>query len=206
MDSQDVRQAWAELAGEYSPEYYAYYGPDEKSDAVLEALGRHLDRDAAVLELGCGSGRHLAHLADHGFADLSGVDINPQAFEVMAEQYPDLAADGTLHCGSLEEVLADFEDDAFDAVYSVETLQHLPPDDVRVLEDVVRVTGEVLVTVENEEGAEGSGAGEYEVDYVRDGLPLYHRNWGRVFTDLGLRQVEMEPCDPDVARTFRVTS
>ena len=220
MDSHEVRKQWAERSGEYSPAYYAYYGPDETSEAVRAVVGRFLDRDARVLELGCSSGRHLAHLHEHGFDDLAGIEVNAAAFDVMRENYPDLAAAGTFYCDAIEDVVRDFEDDRFDAVYSVETLQHVHPDADWVFDELARVTGDLLVTVENEgdaadaagdadaDGADSPGGDDAGVDrpavnYVNDEFPLYYRDWHRVFTDLGFEQVLVERGDRDTLRAFR---
>ncbi|ELY80045.1 class I SAM-dependent methyltransferase [Natrinema gari] len=205
MNSNEVRRQWAERTGAYSPEYYAHYGPDKRSEAVRSRLERFVDRDAAVLELGCSSGRHLAHLHDHGFEDLHGIDVNDDAFDVMAETYPDLAADGTFHHDTIEAVIGDFADERFDAVYSVETLQHLHPDAEWVLGELTRITGDLLVTVENEGESDQSQSGEPDVSYVNDDFPLYHRNWNRVFTELGLREVDAESGTRDTVRAFRTS-
>lgn len=202
MDPEDVRQDWAERSGRYSPTYYADLGPNEVTETLAEALNHYIERDATVLEVGCGSGRHLAQLRDHGFRNLTGIDINDESFTVMAEQYPQLAETGTFHTGALEELLLDFEEDAFDVVYSVETLQHIHPDDAWVFEDLVRVTGNLLVTAENEGNSPDRGR-EREVSYVDDEFPLYHRNWKKIFTDLGCAQLIREPTARDTIRVFR---
>ncbi|MFC6613573.1 class I SAM-dependent methyltransferase [Halopenitus salinus] len=230
MNPADVHDQWASRSGEYSPQYYAYYGPDERSERVREVFDRVLERDASILELGCSSGRHLAHLYDAGFEDLSGIDLNDEAFEVMAEAYPELAEAGTFHVGSIEEIVSEFETDRFDAVYSVETLQHLHPDSEWVLEELCRITADLLVTVENEGDIEddaqddvgddaqgdlnadvendvenGSGTNAApEVNYVDEDFPLYYRDWNREFTELGLTQIEVRSGDRDVLRAFRV--
>ncbi|RLM63512.1 class I SAM-dependent methyltransferase [Halorubrum sp. Atlit-8R] len=205
MEPNAVRDSWTNRAGEYSPRYYAHYGPNETSERIREALTARLDRDAAVLELGCGPGRHLDHLAAHGFDDLSGVDINADAFDAMRETYPDLAADGTFHCGAIEDLVGEFDDGAFDAVYSVETLQHLHPDVEWVFDEIARITDEVLVTAEIEEPVRGAEAADPDVNYVDDETPLYYRDWGEVFTSLGLVEVDVVRGDRDTTRTFRVT-
>ncbi|WP_135851317.1 class I SAM-dependent methyltransferase [Halorussus salinus] len=151
MNSDEVRKRWAERSGEYSPSYYAYYGPNETSEMILDLLDSFVGSDAAVLELGCSSGRHLAHLREHGFEDLHGVEINDEAFDVMADAYPDLAETGTFHHGAIEEVAPEFPDRRFDAVFSVETLQHIHPDDEAVFGELARITDDALVTVENED-------------------------------------------------------
>jgi SAM-dependent methyltransferase len=199
VDSNEVRRQWADRSGEYSPEYYAYYGPDETSETIRAIFEDHLDRDARVLELGCSSGRHLAHLAEHGFENLAGIEINAEAFETMDDTYPDLAADGTFYCDAIEDVITEFPDDRFDAVFSVETLQHIHPDADWVFAELARITADLLVTVENE-GDEGD---EADVNYVHDDFPLYYRDWNRVFTDRGFEQIDANPGERDTVRAFR---
>ena len=197
MDSHDVRQEWADRSGEYSPTYYAHYGPDATSELVQSRLDEYVSVDARVLEVGCGVGRHLAELAQTGYTDLTGVDVNADALDVLADTYDALAATGTFHAESLETYLTHVEEDAFDAVFSVETLQHIHPDAEWVFEELVRVTEDLLITVENESGTDGT------VNHVDDGLPLYYRDWHRVFTELGLCEVAMTERKRDTARVFR---
>ncbi|WP_436924230.1 class I SAM-dependent methyltransferase [Halosimplex amylolyticum] len=207
MDSNDVRRQWEGRSGEYSPEYYAYYGPDETSESVLDLLTQHVAHEASVLELGCSSGRHLAHLLDGGFEDLSGIELNEEAFDVMAEQYPDLWDTGTFYADSIEALVDDFATDRFDAVYSVQTLQHIHPDAEWVFEEIARITDELLVTVEIESAAADADRVENEddpdVNYVRDEFPLYYRNWKDIFADLGFEQVDRRDGKRDTVRAFR---
>jgi len=203
MDPDDVREDWADRSGKFSPAYYAEIGPNEVSRTLVDVLEFYADDDAAILELGCGSGRHLAHLRAHGFENLAGIDINDEAFDVMADFYPDLAESGTFHVGALEDLLPEFPDDAFDVVYSVETLQHVHPDDEWTFAEVARVTADLLVTAENEGNSPDRGRGEAAVSYVDDEFPLYHRNWKDVFSELGFAQVVHEPTARDTIRAFR---
>jgi SAM-dependent methyltransferase len=208
VNPDEVRRRWAERSGEFSPDYYAHYGPDETSDRLLDVLDSTVGRDASVLELGCSAGRHLAHLARHGYERLHGVDINEEAFAVLRESYPELADVGTFHARAIEDVLPQFRDDRFDAVYTVETLQHIHPDDEWVFADVLRVASDLVVTVENEgpHGAEdGDVASDAErppVNYVNDDFPLYYRDWDAVFTGLGLTAGRVEATDRDTLRAF----
>ena len=204
VDADAVRRQWADRSGEFSPAYYAHYGPNRTSEVLLDVLDRFVGREAAILELGCSSGRHLSHLHRHGFDNLAGIEINEDAFDVMADAYPDLAARGTFYPGAIEEVVDRFEDGCFDAVYSVETLQHLHPETDWVFESLARITDDLLVTVENE-GGDSTGEGDCEpgVNYVNGDVPLYYRNWNRIFTDLGFEQVAVKSGDRDTVRTFR---
>lgn len=202
MDPHHVRRQWAERTGEYSPTYYAHHGPNRTSESLRETIERHVGREAAVLEVGCSAGRHLAHLHRHGFEDLTGVDVNADALDVLAETYPALADAGTFHAAAVEDVATEFADDRFAATYSVETLQHLHPDADATFAELARITDSLLVTVENEgeTGDDGSGPA---VTFVDDDLPLYHRNWADVFTDLGFVQVDVSVGERDTMRTFR---
>ncbi|WP_137289169.1 class I SAM-dependent methyltransferase [Natronorubrum halophilum] len=205
MNSNEVRRQWATRSGEYSPAYYAYYGPDETSESIRGILERFVDRDASILELGCSSGRHLSYLSEHGFEDLTGIEVNEDAFDVMRESYPDLAANGTFYHDAIEDVVRDFDDGQFDAIYSVETLQHIHPDVEWVFEELSRVAGDLLITVENESKIEtdSSRSAEFEVNYVNDDFPLYYRDWNRVFTELGFDEIDAESGKRDTVRTFR---
>ena len=205
MNPDAVRDSWTNRTGEYSPAYYAHYGPNETSALIRETLVEHLDRDASVLELGCGSGRHLDHLAAHGFEDLSGVDINAAAFEEMRDAYPELAAEGTFHCGAIEDVVGGFDDGAFDAVFSVETLQHLHPDVEPAFEEIARITDDLLVTAEIEAPRRGPASPPPDVNYVDDETPLFYRDWGEIFTSFGLVEIDVVRGERDTTRTFRTS-
>lgn len=197
MEASAVLEAWQGRTGAYSPAYYAYFGTDEVSDAVLDALDATVGRDASVLELGCSAGRHLAHLHAAGYRDLTGVEINPTAREVLTDAYPALAAAGTFHFDAIEAVVTEFATGGFDAVFSVETLQHIHPDHAWVFEEVARVADDALVTVELEADDDGSGT------LVDGAVPIYHRDWRSVFTDLGLVEVDSTGVKRDTLRVFR---
>ncbi|WP_135805469.1 class I SAM-dependent methyltransferase [Halorussus marinus] len=203
MDPEDNHRYWADRTEEFSPEYYAQIGPNEVSETLASVLDHYVEEDAAILEVGCSSGRHLAHLLDRGFENLTGIDINDESFDVMAEYFPAVADAGEFHTGPIEELLPTFDDAAFDVVYSVETLQHVHPENTDVFEDLARVTGDLLVTAENEGNSPRRGREGAEVSCVRDDFPLYHRNWKEVFSELGLAQLLCDPGKRDTVRVFR---
>ncbi len=203
MHPEDVRKDWATRSGKFSPSYYAQLGPNKVSETLATVLSHYAHDDAAILEVGCGSGRHLEYLRNVGYENFTGIDINDESFDVMAEQYPELEETGTFHASALEDILPELSTDAFDVVYSVETLQHIHPEDKWVFEELARVSADLLITAENEGNSPERGRGETDVSYVDDEFPLYHRNWKRVFTDLGLAQLLREPTSRDTIRVFR---
>lgn len=196
-DAEAVLQGWSNRTGAYSPDYYAYYGSNDTSELLREVFDATVGSDATVLELGCSSGRHLAHLHEHGYDHLFGIDINADAFAVMERAYPELAATGTFYPDAIEDVVTEFEDGQFDAVYSQEALQHVHPDHAWVFEEVARIARDVLVTVEMEGDDDGT------VTYVNDDFPLYHRDWNGVFTELGFVEADSRGIDQDTFRVFR---
>ncbi len=204
MDPTEVRREWAERAGAYSPAYYAYHGPDSRSEAVREVLERVLEPGAAVLELGCGSGRHLAHLLENGFTEVTGIELNDDARAVMRDTFPDLAATGTFHFAPIEETIRELPTDGFDAAFSVETFQHLHPESGWVFDELIRVTSGLVITVENEGPAEETRRREESPNYVNGEVPLYYRNWERVFSDRGLVEIESRRLDRNTVRVFRI--
>lgn len=204
MNRDEVRQEWADRSGRFSPTYYAHLGPNGVSETLGNVLAHYAEQTAPILEVGCGSGRHLEHLRRQGFENLTGIDINENAFDVMAEHYPRLAETGTFHAGSIEDVVPSIADGAFDVVYSVETLQHVHPDAEWVFEDLVRISADFLVTAENEGNGPDRGSESGDVNYVEDEFPLYYRDWKSVFTNLGAVQLLEEPTPRDTIRVFRV--
>lgn len=203
MDSDAVLEGWLNRSGEYSPDYYAHYGPSATSELIHEVFDATVGQEATVLELGCSSGRHLARLHEQGYDDLSGVDINTDAFAVMKRTYPNLAATGTFYFDAIENVVTEFEDGQFDAVYSVETLQHIHRDNEWVFEHVGRIANDVLVTVELEGGADKDRSSDSTVTYLNDDLPLYYRDWNHVFAECGFFEVDSRQIDRDTLRVFR---
>ncbi|WP_323172185.1 class I SAM-dependent methyltransferase [Natrialba sp. PRR66] len=214
MNVTDVHDRWESRSGAYSPEYYAYYGPNATSEAIRRTLARFVDPDATVLELGCSSGRHLAHLHDHGYENLFGIDINETAFDVMQRHSPDLFAAGTFYCCPIERLARSVSADRFDVVYSVETLQHVHPDNEWVFDELARVAGTTLLTAENEgqrptrdesSSTPPADSSASEIRHV-DGVPLYVRDWTQVFTDRGLHPAECEQTELErhTLRAFRV--
>lgn len=200
MDADEVREQWSGRETAYSPEYYAYYGPDDRSELIRAHLDGIVEPDDAVLEVGCSSGRHLWNLHEHGYTDLHGIEINDEAIEVMASAYPGLAAAGTFYLDAVENVVREFAEDRFGAVYAVETLQHIHPDDDWVFAELARITEEVLVTAENEDDGDPG-----TVTNV-DGVPLYFRQWDRVFEDLGFVEVDSRKLERATMRVFRPDS
>lgn len=68
----------------------------------------------AVLEIGCGTGRALAYLAERGVR-ATGVDMSPVMVDAVRDRWGDRAS---FHCAEVLEFLGDHEE-RYDAVYSI---------------------------------------------------------------------------------------
>ncbi|MFE6769149.1 class I SAM-dependent methyltransferase [Streptomyces fimicarius] len=74
-----------------------------------------LGEPGSVLEIGCGTGRALAHLAERG-VEATGVDLSPVMVGKIRERWKETGA--RFECAEVLAFLAD-HDDTYDAIYSV---------------------------------------------------------------------------------------
>jgi SAM-dependent methyltransferase len=111
---------------------------------LLQVLGKYLGRDSAeprrILDVGCGTGTMLSHLASFGKAQ--GVDIDEEAVGYCLER-------GLTDVRLGEAAKLPFDDGSFDLVTALDVVEHLD-DDVGALREMRRVLrpgGRILVTV-----------------------------------------------------------
>jgi SAM-dependent methyltransferase len=88
-----------------------------------EALRRFLGPDTRVLDIGCGTGRVMEHLAPW-CREVHGIDISERMVAGGRERLAHLP-NLQFHHGNGYD-LAGFEDGSFDVVYSIVALQHMP--------------------------------------------------------------------------------
>ncbi len=94
-----------------------------------------LDRDLAVLEVGCNIGNQLECLQDAGFTRLTGIELQPNAAAKARQRLP--AAD--IHVGSAFAL--PWPDASFDLVFTSGVLIHIAPDDLpRAMAEIHRVS------------------------------------------------------------------
>jgi methionine biosynthesis protein MetW len=98
----------------------------------LEVIANLVPQGARVLDLGCGTGELLAYLRDHRNCTGYGVELDDANLLACARRGVNVIQ------LNLEEGLALFEDNSFDVVLQLETLQHL-----RNAENMLRETARV---------------------------------------------------------------
>ena len=98
----------------------------------MELIADLVPKGSRVLDLGCGNGEFLAHLRDHRQCGGYGIEINDANVLACAQRGVNVIQ------LNLEEGLALIEDQSFDVVLQLDTLQHL-----RNTEKMLRETARV---------------------------------------------------------------
>jgi methionine biosynthesis protein MetW len=98
----------------------------------MELIAELVPPGSRVLDLGCGNGELLAHLRDHRQCSGYGIEIDDTNVLACTQRGVDVIQ------LNLEEGLAIFEDQSFDVVLQLDTLQHLRNAE-RMLRETARV-------------------------------------------------------------------
>lgn len=114
---------------ELKKEFYFSSGSKRCTELLNEMLKKQLGKslknfkDLRGLDFGCGVGRNTIHLAPY-FKEFVGLDISQKHLDLAEEMCKELKLDQTEFYASKENILLY---GTFDLVFSVITLQHIPP-------------------------------------------------------------------------------
>jgi methionine biosynthesis protein MetW len=108
----------------------------------LELIAQLVPQGARVLDLGCGNGELLAYLRDHRQCTGYGIEISDANVLACTQRGVNVIQ------LNLEEGLALFEDQSFDVVLQLDTLQHLRQTE-RMLLETARVGKAGIVSFPN---------------------------------------------------------
>jgi methionine biosynthesis protein MetW len=112
------------------------------NQAQLGLLANLVPQGARVLDLGCGDGELLAYLRDHKACTGYGIEIDDTAVHACTQRGVDVIQ------LNLDEGLQLFDDNSFDVVLQIDTLQHLRNAEV-MLRETVRVGKAGIVAFPN---------------------------------------------------------
>ena len=84
-----------------------------------------------ILDLGCGSGRHIVYLAKHDF-EVYGIDASPVGIDLAKRWMEDEKLTANLIIGNIYNKLP-YADAFFDAVISVQVIHHNTAENIRRL-------------------------------------------------------------------------
>jgi SAM-dependent methyltransferase len=119
------------------------------TERTLQGLHGHLiarlpslPRDAAILDVGCGTGAWLKRLSEDGFTNLWGIDRDLDGLGFAA---------ATTAAADLDQDQLPFGDRKFDLITAIEVIEHLenPGRLYRLLSQYLKSTGVALVTTPN---------------------------------------------------------
>lgn len=111
-----------------------------------------------VLDLGCGSGRHLVYLAEQGF-EVFGIDLAKKAIELAENWLHEKGLTAKLEVKSMFERLP-YEDDFFDAIISIRVINHGRIEGIRntirEMQRVLKPKGLIFIAVRRDRKARES--------------------------------------------------
>jgi tellurite methyltransferase len=135
---------WEQIYVEHGRVFAGVHEDIERITGLL--IDRHAER---VLDLGCGSGRHVVHFARSGFW-VHGLDESPEAVRLAREWLVAQGLQGEVQEGNIYEPLP-YHDAFFDAVVSIQVIHHARIAAIRQLVSeltrVLKQGGLVFVTV-----------------------------------------------------------
>lgn len=151
---------------------YERYDRDTSNANVAAYLIWRTFPVATSLDVGCATGFVVEALRELGI-DARGVDVSTYAVDHAA-----LGARGHIRRGDLRRGLP-FPDASFDLVTALETLEHLPPDDVpTAIAEIARVTGRWVLCTIPSFGPNPNGPGGWFQVKVRDDRVAYYESLG----------------------------
>ncbi|MBN2186831.1 MAG: class I SAM-dependent methyltransferase [Dehalococcoidia bacterium] len=170
---EELHQYWIHpWDGTNLPENYLKHG--ERSTFLLEIVDRCAEAGGTILEIGCNVGRNLNHLFIAGYTKLAAVEISKDTIDLMKQAYPEMARQVKIYNNPIEDVIVNFQDDAFDVVFTMAVLMHIHTDSEFIFSEMSRITKKYLITIEEERCMSWRH---------------FPRNYKNIFESLGMKQV-----------------
>lgn len=124
-----------------------FLDPQEDTEKVVNFFKKHGVKK--ILDLGCGTGRHVIYFAKNGFK-VYGIDIAEQGIKIAREWLKEEKLQADLRVGSIYKKLP-YRNGFFDAVISTNTIHHEKIENIRKaileIERVLKPKGLIFITV-----------------------------------------------------------
>ena len=153
-------------------------------------------RGERILDVGCGDGSFTEAIASQGYREIFGIDVQE---EWLTRFRARVAADARFHVMNMSASSMSFDDEFFDTILTIETIEHIPDLDGAASEmaRVIKPGGDLVLTCPNrwfpfENHGIRFGGREYSrrIPLLTYFPPLHDRlSLARVFTVNRLRKV-----------------
>jgi len=144
-----MSKQWDKIFKKYGK---VFIKPEENIPRVVRILKK--EKIKRVLDLGCGSGRHLVYLAKQGF-DVYGIDISETGIEIAKDWLKKEKLKADLKIGDIYKKLP-YKDNFFEAIICTNVLHHNKIEKIRKLikeiERVLAPRGLIYIVVREEIG------------------------------------------------------
>ena len=136
------------MASNFRSRIYGDYSSARKSPLVIDTVGefqsqKHYfnklirnhfpkDRNASILDMGCGHGSLIHFARKFGYENIRGVDISPQQVGVASRLFIE-----AIEQGDVMETLAKEPDESFDCLVAFDLIEHFNRDELIYLMDSV---------------------------------------------------------------------
>lgn len=115
------------------------------ADDEVKVTLKHLnDKNAKILEAGCGLGRVVKYLSDSGYKNVEGLEINEDSVTWLNNMYPELKI-------KQGDVLAmPYDKNSFDVVLSYGVIEHFPKGPqapVQAMYEILKPGGIAIITI-----------------------------------------------------------
>jgi len=119
----------------------------------FEYFKQYIQNNQNILDWGCGNGRLLNFLKDFNI-NYYGVDISNKLIETAKEKHKDLIKNKKAYFYSTYDKNKEFDNNFFDSVFMIASLNHLPTidDRIKILKQIhseMKETGKLMITVWN---------------------------------------------------------
>ena len=127
-----------------------YIQVDKSVPELFKEVMTYIGKNDPILEIGCNAGRSLNYLYEHGYRNLSGVEIGKEAVELMKTSFPDLYKNSRIIRGDITQVIRDMKTAEFYLVFCHSVLVNIHPRNNYIFKEIARISKKFILTLENE--------------------------------------------------------
>ncbi|MHA2192919.1 MAG: class I SAM-dependent methyltransferase [Candidatus Thorarchaeota archaeon] len=149
--------------------------PHQDMERVVQIFGEHQVKK--VLDVGCGSGRHLVYLSKRGF-ETYGFDVSQSALSLAHDWLEEEGLQATIIKHQMEQRFP-YQDSFFDAVISTQVIHHNRMREilftVSEIERVLRLGGVIFVSFPIFSEVPSEGKKDWKLEQIEPGTYIPHR-------------------------------